>query len=188
MRAYVGDTLIRLTVGDITTCPVEAIVNAANSGLMGGGGVDGAIHRAGGPAILAECRKIVEQRGRLPAGQAVITGGGHLPARWVIHTVGPVWHGGGQGEDRLLRDAYQNSLALAVEHGIRSVAFPSISTGAYRFPLERAAGVALAAVRNFVTTTPSLDEVVFVLFHQTDLDVYLRAWGSVFPGIDLTEE
>jgi len=187
MQARVNSTLLRLMVGDITGLPVEAIVNAANSGLMGGGGVDGAIHRAGGPAILAECRKIVEERGPLPPGQAVITTGGHLPARWVIHTVGPVWHGGGQGEDRLLRDAYENSLRLAVEHGIRSVAFPSISTGAYRFPLERAAGIALAAVRDFLPREP-LDEVVFVLFHQGDLDVYRRAWPGVFPGTELTGE
>jgi len=189
MQARLNNTLVRLEVGDITQCRVEAIVNAANSGLMGGGGVDGAIHRAGGPSILAECRRIVAARGPLPPGQAVITTGGDLPARWVIHTVGPVWQGGGRGEDRLLEDAYRNSLRLAVEHGIRSVAFPSISTGAYRFPLERAAGIALTAVRDFVLGEPAaLDEVVFVLFHQKDLDVYLGRWPVVFAGRELTEE
>jgi len=184
VQARISGTLIRIMVGDITTCPVEAIVNAANSGLLGGGGVDGAIHRAGGPSILAECRKIVGERGSLPAGQAVITGGGNLPARWVIHTVGPVWHGGGHNEDELLRAAYHSSLRCAVEHGVRSVAFPSISTGAYRFPLERATVVALAAVRDFLAGQP-LSEVVFVLFHGADLDVYLRTWPGIFPGTEL---
>ncbi len=184
MQARVNGTLIRLTVNDITGCRVDAIVNAANSGLMGGGGVDGAIHRAGGPSILAECRRIVAKSGSLPAGQAVVTGGGNLPARWVVHTVGPVWHGGGRGEDELLRDAYLNSLRLAVDHGARSVAFPSISTGAYRFPLEPASGIALAAVRDF-PALDALDEVVFVLFHPGDLDVYRQTWPGVFPGVEL---
>jgi len=184
MQARINGTLIRLMVGDITNCRVDAIVNAANSSLMGGGGVDGAIHRAGGPSILAECRKIVGEKGPLPTGQAVVTGGGDLPARWVIHTVGPIWHGGGHGEDELLRDAYRNSLRSAVECGAASVAFPSISTGAYRFPLERAARIALTAIRDFLPGGP-LAEVVFVLFHRADLDVYLRVWPDIFPGVEL---
>src|SRR5881394_4208847 len=122
---------VRVVVGDITKQDVEAIVNAANSSLLGGGGVDGAIHRAGGPAILEECRAIRARRGPLPAGQAVATTGGELPARRVIHTVGPVWHGGGSGEAETLASCYRSSLALADEEGLGSVAFPSISTGAF---------------------------------------------------------
>ena len=135
----VGDSVVRLHRGDITSMEVDAIVNAANSSLMGGGGVDGAIHRNGGPAIVAECRKIpAGSSGRCPTGQAVATGAGDLKARFVIHAVGPVWHGGKHGEEELLRRAYHNSLLRAEERRCDSVAFPSISTGAYRFPIQTA--------------------------------------------------
>jgi len=166
-----GETRLVALHGDITRQEVDAIVNAANPGLAGGGGVDGAIHRAGGPAILEECRRIVAQRGRLPTGQAVITTGGLLPARWVIHTVGPVWRGGTAGEDGLLYRAYQSCLALAAEHGLATIAFPAISTGAYGFPKARAARIALEAVSAFLRNKP-FEEVRFVLFSGSDLALY----------------
>lgn len=183
MEVTIGRTLLRLVQGDITQQETDAIVNAANSELAGGGGVDGAIHRAGGPAIHEECMRIRRERGRLPAGQAVITTGGRLKARYVIHTVGPIWQGGDHGEDETLASAYRSSLELAREHGLRTVAFPSISTGAYGFPVERAARVALGAVRDFLRGPEGqgLDEVRFVLFSGRDLEVYdrvLRDMGS----------
>ncbi|MDO5631428.1 MAG: O-acetyl-ADP-ribose deacetylase [Paracoccus sp. (in: a-proteobacteria)] len=135
--------MIRVWQGDITTLTVDAIVNAANESLLGGGGVDGAIHRAAGPGLLAECRKI----GGCPTGQARITGGHNLPARHVIHTVGPVWHGGGQGEAALLASAYRSSLKVARQAGLRSIAFPAISTGVYRFPPDQAARIAVETIR-----------------------------------------
>ncbi|MBE3587213.1 MAG: O-acetyl-ADP-ribose deacetylase [Thermoanaerobacteraceae bacterium] len=179
MDVRIGSTLLRLMVGDITQQDTEAIVNAANSSLMGGGGVDGAIHRAGGPRILEECKKIVAQIGSLPTGRAVMTTGGNLKARFVIHTVGPVWSGGGRGEDELLRNAYYNSLSLAGDKGIRSISFPSISTGAYRFPLERAAAIALTTVRDFVQEHDFFEEVRFVLFREDDYRVYREAWEKI---------
>jgi len=182
MEARIGRTLLRLVVGDITEQDTEAVVNAANSSLMGGGGVDGAIHRAGGPQILAECKQIVARQGRLPVGQAVITGGGNLKARFVIHTVGPIWSGGTRGEDELLRGAYRSCLTLAAERGIKSVSFPSISTGAYRFPLDRAAGIALGTVRDFLQERDVFAEVRFVLFHRSDLEIYARAWEEITSG------
>ena len=164
-------------MGDITHQETEAVVNAANSSLMGGGGVDGAIHRAGGPAILSECmevRKTMYPDG-LPTGEAVITSGGSLKARHVIHAVGPVWRGGGSEEERLLAAAYRNSLQVAQEKGLKSIAFPSISTGAYGYPVEKAARTALATVKGFVEEKPFLDEVVFVLFSERDYEVYSRS-------------
>lgn len=175
MRMAVGNTKVELVQGDITKQEVDAIVNAANSTLMGGGGVDGAIHGAGGPAILEECKQIVLTlpSRRLPAGQAVITTGGNLPARYVIHTVGPVWEGGDKGEDETLASAYRSSLQVAKESGLRSVAFPSISTGAYRFPIDRAADIALRTIRDFVhASTDAFDTVRIVLFSEQDLRVY----------------
>jgi len=185
MRKTVAGARIVLFRGDITRERVDAIVNAANSSLMGGGGVDGAIHRAGGPAVLEECRRIRGAYGPLPPGRAVVTTAGDLPARWVIHTVGPVWHGGGRGEDDLLRSCYRASLDRAREVGARTVAFPSISTGAYRFPVERAAGIALRAVAEWLEEHggeaggPPVEEVRFILFSDPDLEVYARALDAL---------
>ena len=161
--------------GDITRQDVDAIVNAANSSLLGGGGVDGAIHRAGGPAILADCRRIRDVRGPLPPGQAVITTAGELACRHVIHTVGPVWRGGGEGEAEILASCYRSSLALAHAHELGSVAFPSISTGAYGYPVQQAARVALGAVRAAVADAGGLRLVRFVLFSADDLEHYQTA-------------
>lgn len=166
----IGEKLLRLVQGDITEQNVDAIVNAANSTLLGGGGVDGAIHRAGGMEILEECKEIRARQGGCPTGEAVITTAGRLPAAKVIHTVGPVWHGSG-GEADLLGNCYRNSLRLAEENGCRTVAFPSISTGAYRYPVEEAAAVALSAVIEELETR-DVDEVRFVLYTPADLDTY----------------
>jgi len=176
-----GKTRIRLVQGDITRQDTEAIVNAANSSLMGGGGVDGAIHRAGGPSILDECKRIVARQGPCPTGKAVITGGGNLPARYVIHTVGPVWRGGHKGEDELLRSAYRSSLELAHSRGIKTISFPSISTGAYRFPVDRAARIALETVAATVEEKPFV-EVRFVLFSPADFETYRKAAEEVLGG------
>ena len=165
---------IELLNGDITRVIADAVVNAANEGLRGGGGVDGAIHRAGGPAIMAECRKI----GRCPTGEAVITTGGNLPAAHVIHTVGPVWRGGDKGEEKLLRSAYDKSLALAGERGFKTIAFPSISTGVYGYPIAKASRVAIGAVLDHFDGPTSLEKVIFVLFGADDLDVYDEALGE----------
>jgi O-acetyl-ADP-ribose deacetylase (regulator of RNase III) len=155
---------IEVVQGDITRVETDAIVNAANSSLMGGGGVDGAIHRAGGSTILEACKAIVARQGECPAGEAVITTGGNLPAKYVIHTVGPVWHGGNRNEELKLADCYRNSLALAVANNCCSVAFPNISTGVYRFPKELAAQIAVETVKQFLTTHPSIGKVLFVCF------------------------
>ncbi len=166
--------MIRLLPGDITKITVDAIVNAANSTLLGGGGVDGAIHRAGGRTILDECMKIAERQGGCRTGEAVITTAGKLPARYVIHTVGPVWHGGMSNEDQLLANAYTSSLRLAAENGAKTVAFPNISTGVYGFPKERAAKIAIEAVRKFLKSDKSLSEVVFVCFDRENYGIYER--------------
>jgi len=173
----VGKTKVRLVMGDITEMTTDAIVNAANSSLMGGGGVDGAIHRKGGPKILAECRKIRENEWPegLPAGKAVLTTGGKLKSRFVIHTVGPIWQGGTWQEPEVLASAYENSLRTAVAKRLRSVAFPSISTGAYGYPVADASRVALRTVKAFLEKEDSLDEVVFVLFSDRDLKTYEAA-------------
>ena len=163
---------ILLVEGDITKQKADAIVNAANSSLMGGGGVDGAIHRAGGPEILEECKRIVKRIGRLPPGQAVITTAGRLPAKKVIHTVGPVWNGGGHKEAETLASCYRESLKLAKKHGLRTVAFPSISTGAYGYPMEDAANVALGAVGEFLSEMEGIDLATFVLWGGGSLKVY----------------
>jgi len=174
---HVGNAIIRLIRGDITEMATDAIVNAANSTLLGGGGVDGAIHKRGGPKIDEECRSIraTEYPNGLPTGKAVITGAGNLKAKKVIHTVGPIWHGGHHGEPELLASAYINSLRLAVTNELKTVAFPSISTGAYGYPAEDASRVALKAVKEFLTHQGKLDEVVFVLFSVADLEVYTTA-------------
>lgn len=163
----IGEAEIRLKQGDITKEEVDAIVNAANSGLLGGGGVDGAIHRAGGPEIMEECRQIRAREGGCPTGEAVVTGAGKLKARYVIHAVGPVWQGGGKGEEELLRSAYRNSLKRAAERRLKTVAFPSISTGAYGYPVEKAAPVALSEVKRFLEEEEhTLREIRFVLFNE----------------------
>jgi len=155
--------------GDITKQRVDAIVNAANTTLLGGGGVDGAIHRAAGPRLLEECRTL----GGCPTGQAKITNGYNLPARWVIHTVGPVWRGGDRREDELLASCYRASLELAVEKGVRTIAFPAISTGVYGFPLERATAIAASVVKIFLEKNPFLEKVVFVCFGKRAYECYL---------------
>ena len=176
---------IRVVTGDITEMKVDAIVNAANSGLLGGGGVDGAIHRRGGPEILDACREIRNTRypDGLPAGQAVTTTGGRLPARAVIHTVGPVWRGGNSGEPGLLADAYRNSLSIATGQGMESVAFPAISTGVYGYPKDRAAAVAYTTVRGFLAQNELPREVYFVFFTKGDAETFLRAVSGL-PGAE----
>jgi len=161
---------IELALGDITKLKVGAIVNAANTTLLGGGGVDGAIHRAAGPKLLEECRRV----GGCPTGEARMTKAYCLPAKHVIHTVGPVWRGGKTNEEELLRNCYGNSMKLADENGIKTIAFPSISTGAYGFPIERAAPIAIQAVRENLEKMNRIQKVFFVCFQQSDYDVYER--------------
>jgi O-acetyl-ADP-ribose deacetylase (regulator of RNase III) len=175
----VNQSNITIMQGDITGQATDAIVNAANSGLMGGGGVDGAIHRAGGPAILEECRQIVARQGRLPTGQAVITTAGNMKSRHVIHTVGPIWRGGNSGEAGLLASAYQESLKLAAENGLSSVSFPSISTGAYGYPLKEASRIAIQTVASFLEENTTVREVVFVLFNSEAFQAYTDALRDV---------
>ena len=172
----VNQARLAIIQGDITRQATDAIVNAANSELMGGGGVDGAIHRAGGPAILEECKQIIARQGRLPTGKAVITIGGNLPTKQVIHTVGPIWHGGNKGEAALLESAYRESLKLAAEQRLASLSFPSISTGAYGYPVAEAARVAIRTAVSFLTEqTTSIKEVVFVLFDPVTYQAYSSA-------------
>lgn len=167
---------LRAVEGDITVQSVDAIVNAANTSLLGGGGVDGAIHRAAGRDLLEECRKL----GGCPTGQARITNGYRLPARWIIHTVGPVWHGGNQNEDDLLSRCYVSSLSFAIPYGLRSLAFPAISTGIYHFPLDRATRIAVSTVRTFLAAHPTpLEEIRFVCFGRETLQAYEEALGEM---------
>lgn len=166
---------LELIEGDITLQATDAIVNAANSGLRGGGGVDGAIHRAGGPEIMEQCRKI----GGCPPGEAVITTGGKLKAKYVIHTVGPIWHGGDKGEPNLLKNAYRNSLLLAEKNDIKSISFPSISTGVYGYPVSEASTTALKTVIEFLKGTTSIELVCLVLFGEENYKVYEKNLNSI---------
>jgi O-acetyl-ADP-ribose deacetylase (regulator of RNase III) len=177
---HVGSSTLELVEGDITRQDTEAIVNAANTTLLGGGGVDGAIHRAGGPQILEACKKI----GGCPTGEARITTGGRLKARWVIHTVGPVYRDGRHHEPELLASAYRNSLKLASERGIRSLAFPSISTGAYAYPLADAARIALRTALDYLRERREIGLVRFVLFGQSALQAYEAALDAMRPAGD----
>ncbi|MDL2270172.1 O-acetyl-ADP-ribose deacetylase [Desulfosarcina sp. OttesenSCG-928-A07] len=161
--------------GDITKINVDAIVNAANSSLLGGGGVDGAIHRAAGPELLRECRTL----NGCPTGEARITKGYNLPAKWVIHTVGPVWRGGGRNEAQLLESAYMNSLRLAMEAGATTIAFPAVSTGAYGYPQDEAANIAVGTVGRFLAENPCFKEVMFVCFHEASAQAHERALDAV---------
>jgi O-acetyl-ADP-ribose deacetylase len=177
-QVHVGAATIELLRGDITHAKTDAIVNAANTSLLGGGGVDGAIHRAGGPAILEECRRI----GGCKTGDAVMTTAGNLPAHYVVHTVGPVWSGGNRGEPELLASAYRNSLHLAEQHTLTSLAFPSISTGAYRYPIADAARIALETTVAHLRGGGSLQRVLFVLFSNSDLEVYRHTLPQVLAA------
>ncbi|MGE0454729.1 MAG: O-acetyl-ADP-ribose deacetylase [Vicinamibacteria bacterium] len=180
-RRQIGAGVLELVRGDITRETTDAVVNAANSSLLGGGGVDGAIHRAGGPRILEECRAVRAARGGapLPAGQAVITSAGELPSRFVIHGVGPVWHGGERGEPETLASCYRACLALAEQHGLESIAFPSISTGAYGYPIGQAAPLALAVAADALARAARVRLVRFVLFSEADLAVYAAALAAL---------
>ena len=175
----INQSTLSIIQGDITGQATDAIVNAANSSLMGGGGVDGAIHRTGGPSILEECKIIVSRQGRLPAGQAVITTAGNMKAGHVIHTVGPIWRGGSQGEAEFLASAYRESLKLAAENKLSSISFPSISTGAYGYPLREAARIALQTVVSFLSENTSIKEVIFVLFNSEAFTAYASALQEI---------
>ena len=173
METFINQTKLTLVQGDIIKQTTDAIVNVANSSLMGGGGVDGAIHRAGGPTILEQCKQIVAKQGRLPPGKAVITTGGNLPAKYVIHTVGPYWQGGTSNEALVLANCYKNSLKIAEAKKLANISFPSISTGAYRYPIDQAANVALGTVMSFLKgEARSLREVRFVLFDTRTYTAY----------------
>jgi len=169
-------TEIIIIQADITTLEVDAIVNAANPSLLGGGGVDGAIHRAAGPQLVEECRRL----GGCKRGEAKITRGCNLPAKYVIHTPGPIWRGGREKEEGILKNCYINSLRLALEYRLRSIAFCSISTGVYGFPIEKASLIALGSVKDFLEKKDSLEKVIFALFSQKDLQVYLKAYRKIF--------
>jgi len=166
---------IKIVQGDITKLEVDAIVNAANNSLLGGGGVDGAIHRAAGPDLLEETRKI----GGCPTGEARVSEGYNLPARWVIHTVGPVWKGGRQNEEKLLADCYRNSFQAAVEKGAETVAFPAISTGIYGFPLKKATEIAMRETKRFLEENERLDQIIFVCFSEEALSTYEKTFLSL---------
>jgi O-acetyl-ADP-ribose deacetylase (regulator of RNase III) len=169
---------IKIIKGDITKQDVDAIVNAANSSLMGGGGVDGAIHRAGGPKILEECRAIVAKQGGCKTGEAVVTSAGNMKAKYVIHTVGPVWRNGSNNEEKLLASAYSNSLKLAVKNNVKSIAFPNISTGIYGFPKDKAAQIAWKTVNDFIASGDNLQEILFVCYDDENYNLYKSLPGK----------
>ena len=178
----IGTTEVIVRQGDITTESVDVIVNAANSQLRGGGGVDGAIHRVGGATILEACNEIRTKQGGCPPGQAVITTAGNLPARHVIHTVGPIWTGGDDGEHDVLTNAYRNSLELAARHDAKTIAFPSISTGVYGFPIAEAAPIALTTCHDYALNSGQFTEIRFILFSPEDLETYQTTARHLFPG------
>jgi O-acetyl-ADP-ribose deacetylase (regulator of RNase III) len=178
MHLLIGSTKLILESGDIAQQDVDAIVNAANSSLMGGGGVDGSIHRAGGAQILEECKAYVARHGQLPTGEAMMTSGGKMKSKFVIHTVGPVWQGGSAREDELLTNAYRNSLRVATENNVERIAFPCISTGVYGFPMERAARIALDTVKQFVQEQRYFKEIRFVTYSQSDLRIYEQLFNA----------
>lgn len=161
-----AESKIKIIKGDITKIKVDAIVNAANNSLLGGGGVDGAIHRAGGKAIMKDCKKIITKQGGCKTGEAIITTAGNLPAKFVIHTVGPVWHTGQHNEEQKLAACYKNSLKLAIENNARSIAFPNISTGIYHFPKDKAAAISIDMVSDFLSANDTIDKVIFVCFDE----------------------
>lgn len=179
MEKTIGTTKLLLLQGDLTAQDVDAVVNAANSSLIVGGGVDGAIHRAGGPKIQEDCKRIVARIGRLDTGKAVVTTGGNLKARHVIHTVGPVWYGGGNREAELLADCYRNSLLLAEREGLRTVAFPAISVGAFNYPLRDAARVALQTIVVHLRTGSALEEVRLVIYDQASFAVWEKVLADM---------
>ncbi len=184
MEFKLGTAILQLIKGDITEVDTEVIVNAANSSLMGGGGVDGAIHSKGGPKILEECKRIRETEwpDGLPTGKAVITSGGNLKAKYVIHTVGPVWLGGFHVESELLKQAYRNSLKLAAAKGLKTIAFPSISTGAYGYPIEEASLIAIKTVKDFLEKEDKLAKVIFVLFSNNAFEIYLKTAKTILQS------
>jgi len=182
MEFKICNSKIIIIKGDITEMNTDAIVNSANPSLMGGGGVDGAIHKKGGPKILEECKLIREREypQGLPTGKAVITSGGNLKAKYVIHTVGPIWRGGMYNEEKLLSEAYYNSLKLAISKGIKSIALPSISTGAYGYPIEKASIVALRTIKEFLEKEDFIEKVIIVLFNEKDYEVYKESAMKIF--------
>lgn len=182
MELIYKNTKLSLIQGDITLQDTEAIVNAANETLLGGGGVDGAIHRAGGPKILEECKVIRKKQGGCSTGEAVITTGGNLPSAYVIHTVGPIWRGGNNKEQELLTNAYKNSLKLATDNNIKTISFPSISTGVYNYPIEEASIIALNTVKNILDEI-KFSEIRFILFSKKDFDVYKNSIKKIFENL-----
>jgi len=174
--------VIYLQKGDITKLKVDAIINAANSSLLGGSGVDGAIHEAGGQSILEECREIISRQGKCNVGQAVITKAGDLPSKYVIHTVGPIWYGGKRNEKNQLEDSYRNSLQLAIENNCKTIAFPNISTGIYRFPKDEAAKIAVETVIKFIITSDKIEKIIFICFEDDNFN-YIKQ--ELISQIDL---
>lgn len=183
----VSNDRIKLIKGDITKVKVDAIVNAANTSLLGGGGVDGAIHRAGGPEILEECKRIRSKQGGCRTGDAVITTAGRLPAKYVIHTVGPVWSGGKNNEEVLLRSCYRKSLELAVKNGVKTIAFPNISAGVYGYPKEPAAKIAIDEVSKFLKENESIEKVIFVCFDDKNFEIYSQLLETI-TNVDLKND
>lgn len=178
--------MIKAIQGDITKIKVDAIVNAANTSLLGGGGVDGAIHREGGKTILEECIKIRDKQGGCKVGEAVITTAGNLPAKFVIHTVGPIWNGGKENEEQLLSNAYRNSLQIAIDNNIETISFPNISTGVYNFPKEKAANIALSTVIDYLKPDHTIKDVIFVCFDKENFDIYQSLLHNDKPTKEMT--